>query len=51
MLRQPDSIVSSDFKQHRQAALDQQVTSEYEKLVTEWITSIEVILGDSADER
>ncbi len=51
MLRQPDNLVGNDFKQHRLAALDQQIINEYEALVTEWMTTIEAILTDAADER
>ena len=43
--------MSNDFKQHRLAALDQQVITEYEKLVSDWISTIEAILHDTVDER
>ncbi len=51
MLRQPDNLVGNDFKQHRLAALDQQIINEYEALVNEWMSTIEAILTDAADER
>ena len=51
MLKQPENLIGSDFKQHRLAALDQQVISEYEGLVTDWIDTIEGILSDTSDER
>ena len=51
MLKAPENIVGSDFKQHRLAALDQTIITEYEELATEWITAIENILNDTADER
>ena len=51
MLKAPETIVGADFKQHRLAALDQQVMAEYEKVVTEWMVIIETVLIDTADER
>lgn len=51
MLRQPDSIISNDFKQHRLAAADTAIIAEYEDLVTDWMNTIENILMDSSDER
>lgn len=51
MLRQPENIVLNDFKQQRAAALDPQLISHYEELVTEWINTIEAIVNDTADER
>ena len=51
MLRAPESVVGADFKHHRLAALDQNIIAEYEKLVTEWVSTIEAILGDTSDER
>ncbi len=51
MLKHPESIVGADFKQHRLAAQDQQITSEYESLVSDWIKTIEAILQDKSDER
>ena len=51
MLRQPENVVLNDFKQQRAAALDSQLISQYEELVTEWINTIEAIVNDTADER
>ena len=51
MLRLPDNVVGTDFKQHRLAALDQSIISEYEELVTDWMTTIEAIISDTSDER
>ena len=51
MLKQPENIVGTEFKQHRLAALDQSIISEYEELVTEWMNTIDAILHDTADER
>ncbi|XP_076466964.1 uncharacterized protein LOC143298129 [Babylonia areolata] len=51
MLRQPENIVLNDFKQQRAAALDSQLISQYEELVTEWINTIEAIVYDTTDER
>ncbi|XP_053397319.1 dynein axonemal heavy chain 5-like isoform X6 [Mercenaria mercenaria] len=51
MLKQPDHIVLNDFKQQRAAALDPQLISQYEELVTEWMNTIEAVLTDTSDER
>ncbi len=51
MLKHPENIVSSDFKQHRLAAHDQHIIAEYEQLVTDWMGTIESILTDTSDER
>ena len=51
MLKQPENLIGTDFKHQRLAALDQQLISEYEQLVTDWIGTIEQILTDSSDER
>ena len=51
MLRLPDNVVGADFKQHRLAALDQGIITEYEELVTDWMTTIEAVLTDTSDER
>ena len=51
MLRLPENTVGSDFKQHRLAALDQSIISEYEILVTDWMSTIEQVLTDTSDER
>ena len=51
MLKHPENLVSNDFKQHRLAALDHSIISEYEELVTDWIGTIEAILNDTSDER
>lgn len=44
-------MVEQDFKMQRIAALDAQLITEYEELVSEWINTIETILNDAADER
>lgn len=51
MLKQPDHVVLNDFKQQRAAALDPQLISHYEELVTEWMNTIEAVLTDTSDER
>lgn len=51
MLRQPDSVISNDFKQHRIAAADTTIIAEYEDLVIDWMNTIENVLMDSSDER
>ena len=51
MLKHPENIIGADAKQHRLAALDQHIITEYEGLVTEWISTIETILMDHADEK
>ena len=51
MLRLPDNILGTDFKQQRLAALDQSIITEYEQLVTDWMSTIETILTDTSDER
>jgi len=51
MLRQPENVVSNDFKQHRLAALDPVIIGEYEDLVTDWMNTIDTVLMDSSDER
>ncbi|CAH1799095.1 unnamed protein product [Owenia fusiformis] len=51
MLKQPENIVNNDFKQHRLAALDTQIISEYEGLLSDWISTIEAVLMDTSDER
>ena len=51
MLKLPENVVGSDFKQHRLAATDQTLIAEYEHLVSEWMTTIEAILHDTTDER
>ncbi|CAL1527205.1 unnamed protein product [Lymnaea stagnalis] len=51
MLKQPENVIINDFKQQRAAALDSNLISQYEELVNDWITTIEGVLNDSADER
>jgi dynein heavy chain len=51
MLKLPENVVGTDFKQHRIAATDQGLIAEYENLVTDWMTTIEAILNDTTDER
>ena len=51
MLRLPENVVGLDFKQHRLAALDGSLIAEYEKVVTDWMSTIEAILHDTSDER
>ncbi|CAG5121565.1 unnamed protein product, partial [Candidula unifasciata] len=51
VLRQPENLVEQDFKMQRIAALDPQLISEYEELVSDWISTIETILNDTADDR
>ena len=51
MLKHPENIIGTDFKQHRLAALDPQVIAEYEELVSDWMNTIEAILHDTSDER
>ncbi|BFZ10052.1 hypothetical protein BsWGS_13093 [Bradybaena similaris] len=51
ILRQPENVVEQDFKMQRIAALDSQLVTEYEELVSEWISTIETILNDAAEER
>ncbi|XP_074662754.1 uncharacterized protein LOC141915202 [Tubulanus polymorphus] len=51
MLRQPENVVSNEYKQQRMAALDQGIIAEYEELVTDWITTIENVIIDNGEER
>ena len=51
MLKLPENVVGSDFKQHRLAALDTTLINEYEEVVSDWISTIEAILHDTSDER
>lgn len=51
MLKQPENIVGNEFKQHRLAASDQAIITEYEDLVTDWMNTIDAILHDTSDER
>ena len=51
MLRQPENVILNDFKLQRAAALDPHLISQYEELVSEWISTIEAILSDTSDER
>ena len=51
MLKQPENVISNDFKQHRLAAADSAIIAEYEDLVSDWMNTIENILMDSSDER
>ena len=51
MLKQPDHVVLNDFKLQRAAALDPQLISQYEELVSEWMNTIEAVLTDTSDER
>ncbi|XP_064629693.1 uncharacterized protein LOC135488785 isoform X2 [Lineus longissimus] len=51
MLKQPERLVSNEYKQHRLAALDHEIISEYEELVNEWIATIEPILSESGEDR
>ncbi|KAK6987323.1 dynein heavy chain 5 axonemal [Biomphalaria glabrata] len=51
MLKQPESIVLNDFKQQRAAALDSNLISQYEELLSDWMSTIESILTDTSDER
>lgn len=51
MLKQPENVISNDFKQHRLAAADSTIIAEYEDLVSDWMGTIENILMDSSDER
>uniref|UniRef100_A0A2C9K4Z2 AAA+ ATPase domain-containing protein n=1 Tax=Biomphalaria glabrata TaxID=6526 RepID=A0A2C9K4Z2_BIOGL len=50
MLKQPESIVLNDFKQQRAAALDSNLISQYEELLSDWMSTIESILTDTSDE-
>lgn len=51
MLKQPENVILNDFKMQRQAALDTQLISQYEELVSDWMNTIESILNDTSDER
>ncbi|XP_066278010.1 uncharacterized protein [Branchiostoma lanceolatum] len=52
LLKKPEILVSSDFKQYRAAAFDETIVGEYETLVSDWIMTIDSILADgSAEER
>ena len=51
MLKLPDNVVGLDFKQHRIAALDGNLITEYEKVVADWMATIEAIIHDTSDER
>ncbi|XP_041462850.1 dynein heavy chain 8, axonemal-like [Lytechinus variegatus] len=51
VLRRPDNIVSQEFSKHRTTSYDQGIVSEYEALVTEWISTIDNALADGGDER
>lgn len=51
MLKQPENVILNDFKMQRQAALDTNLISQYEELVSDWMNTIESILNDTSDER
>ncbi|XP_071954985.1 uncharacterized protein [Antedon mediterranea] len=51
VLRRPENLVSNEFSKHRSTAYDGNIISEYEALVTEWISTIDNALTDGGDER
>ncbi|KAM9316607.1 uncharacterized protein PAF06_007656 [Gastrophryne carolinensis] len=51
ILKRPQNSVSLDFLQQRSVALDPDVVSENEALLTDWIKTIENVLVEAVDER
>ncbi|XP_022081686.1 dynein gamma chain, flagellar outer arm-like [Acanthaster planci] len=51
VLRRPDNMVSQEFSKHRTTSYDHSIITEYEALVTEWISTIDNALADGGDER
>ncbi|XP_077977225.1 dynein axonemal heavy chain 8-like isoform X3 [Glandiceps talaboti] len=51
VLRRPEIMVTNEFSKHRAAAYDQNIISEYEALVTDWMATIDNALADGGDER
>ncbi|XP_033113255.1 dynein heavy chain 5, axonemal-like isoform X2 [Anneissia japonica] len=51
VLRRPEILVSNEFSKHRSTSYDGNIISEYEALVTEWISTIDNALTDGGDER
>lgn len=51
ILRQPDGMIEEGLKNHRHGQLDPETLGECEKLVSDWILTIESIVGNSVDER
>ncbi|XP_073445808.1 uncharacterized protein [Dendrobates tinctorius] len=51
ILKRPLNIVSPDFLLQRSAALDPEIVSESETLISEWIRTIDQVLMEAVDER
>ncbi|XP_077973667.1 uncharacterized protein LOC120348568 isoform X2 [Styela clava] len=52
ILRLPETLVSSDFKQHRiSSQFDSAVIREYESVVQDWMQTIDGVLSEGNDER
>lgn len=52
ILRLPENLVTSDFKQHRiSSQYDTAVIREYESVVQDWIQAIDGVLSEGSDER